>query len=281
MLKFIKIITISQSQGEFMNFLAIDKVIKNKTHIMNNLHSHAHYELYFLTQGQRTYFFHNTLYNLQAPACIIIPPFTLHKTEGGAYERFNINVLPKNLNDIEQGFLQNKSTCPLSFENKTWNAIICILNLLLKLQENNDNLNEYMSHALFDTIIAFISDTKQTTDAFHSNESLPVILLKIMDYFDRHYKEKITLDSLSTEFFISKNTIIYNFKKHFNTSPMNYLLDIRISKAKKLLLSKQKISIEKLSELCGFSSANYFTECFKQKEGISPTAFRKFLFQEK
>lgn len=265
-----------------MKFLAIDKVVKNKTHIMNNLHSHAHYELYFLTQGQRTYFFHNTLYNLQAPACIIIPPFTLHKTEGGAYERFNINVLPKNLNDIEQSFLQNKSTCPLSFDNKTWNTVISILNLLLELQkkDDNDNYNEYMSHALFDSIIAFISNAKQITTTFHSTESLPVILLKIMDYFDQHYQERITLDSLSTEFFISKNTIIYNFKKHFDTSPMNYLLNIRISKAKKMLLSEQKISIEKLSELCGFSSANYFTECFKQKEGISPTAFRKFLFQE-
>lgn len=258
----------------------IEKVVKNTTHTMNTLHSHAHYELYFLTQGQRTYFFHNQLFNLRAPACIVIPPFSIHKTEGGAYERFNINILPKNLNDIEQNILQNKSILPLSFEKKDWNTITSILNLLLELQESDDKYNNFMLRSLFDSILTFINSTKTAPEISTSTQSLPVILLKIMDYFDKHYQEKISLNTLSAEFYISKNTIIYNFKKHFDISPMEYLLNIRITKAKNLLLSTHKISVEKISALCGFSSSNYFTECFKQKEGCTPTAFRKFLFQE-
>lgn len=266
-----------------MKFLMIDKVEQKKEHTMNILHSHSHYEIYVLTKGQRTYFFYNVLYTIKAPACIVIPPFLMHKTEGGGFERYNINVLPKYLDETEKAILQSKAALPITLSENDNKAMLCLLELLSEFQNQNeqdDPYKEYMSRACFNSILALINKNAATPHEMPPTTSLPQLLLKIIDYFNKHYQEKITLDVLANEFFVSKTTVMYNFKKHMNLSPMDYLLNVRLSKAKELLLSPQKISIEKMSELCGFSSANYFTECFKRKEGMPPTEFRKFIFQE-
>lgn len=280
MLKYIKIITILQKAKNFMKFLMVDKVVQKDSHTMNILHSHSHYEIYILTKGQRTYFFYNTLYTIKAPACIVIPPFVMHKTEGGGYERYNINVLPKYLDETEKGLLQSKAIIPISLPENDNKTVLRLLELLMEFQEQDERYNEYMSRACFNSILSIINKNAAAPQELPPTTPLPPLLLKMIDFFNHHYQEKITLDVLSNEFFVSKTTVIYNFKKHMNLSPMDYLLNVRLSKAKELLLSPQKISIEKMSELCGFSSANYFTECFKRKEGMPPTEFRKFIFQE-
>ena len=59
-----------------------------------------------------------------------------------------------------------------------------------------------------------------------------------------------------------------------NCSPIDFLLNVRLNKAKEMLLHTKK-SVGDVSEACGFSSANYFGLIFKQKEGLSPANYRK------
>ena len=63
-------------------------------------------------------------------------------------------------------------------------------------------------------------------------------------------------------------------------SPIDYLLNVRLTKAKELLLSSKK-SIGEISEECGFSSANYFGLIFKQKEKLSPANYKKYQNEKK
>jgi AraC-like DNA-binding protein len=56
---------------------------------------------------------------------------------------------------------------------------------------------------------------------------------------------------------------------------MDYLLMLRLSKAKEELMNTEK-SIKEISESCGFSSPNYFSLIFKRKENISPGNYRKY-----
>ena len=264
-----------------MDFIALDKAATQEHHTMNSFHSHSHYEIYLLTEGERTVFFYNTLYTFRAPACIIIPPFIMHKTEGYGYERFNINVFPQYLDESEKALLTKYALSPLTFPKRDSATILHLLELFLERQENGDELSKYMIRSFFNCILAFISQNSTVSTDTQTSTKLPVILLKILDYFQAHYSEKITLDLLEEKFFVSKKTVIYNFKKYLNESPIDYLLQIRLMKAKELLLSPQKMSIETIAERCGFSCANYFTECFKDKESMPPTAFRKLIFQEK
>lgn len=64
------------------------------------------------------------------------------------------------------------------------------------------------------------------------------------------------------------------FKEVYKVSPMQYLNDLRIETAKKLLLSTG-LSIKEISEQCGFNSPFYFSNVFKAKFGRSPARYRE------
>ena len=85
-----------------MNFIEIEQSTKTEEWSMIDLHSHSHYEIYFLEKGNRTFFLSSELYRLSAPVLIIIPPHTLHKTEGSAFARYNINVSEDYLDDFQK-----------------------------------------------------------------------------------------------------------------------------------------------------------------------------------
>lgn len=64
------------------------------------------------------------------------------------------------------------------------------------------------------------------------------------------------------------------FVQKYHTSPKQYILDIRIQKAKQLLTDSFHTA-STIAELCGFSSLYSFSRCFKEKVGVSPTEYAK------
>ncbi len=258
-----------------MNFIEIEKSIKNEEWSMMDLHSHSHYELYFLQKGNRTFFLSNALYRLTAPVLIIIPPHTLHKTEGSAFARYNINVSEDYLDEFQKHVLQEKALSVIKLTNEQNNLFECVFD-----QINTVNKRQKFSDAIIRTLFSYLilqinNLSAETLSSSVSKESsVPPLILKVIDYLNEKYMENLPLSHLCEKFFVSKGTLIYNFNKYMKCSPIEYLLSIKIAKSKEFLQKTNK-SISEISELCGFSSANYFGLIFKQKEKISPLAYRK------
>ncbi len=64
------------------------------------------------------------------------------------------------------------------------------------------------------------------------------------------------------------------FTKHFGISPKQFIIDLRIQRAKQLL-SEGVLSVAAISEQCGFSNPYHFCRLFKQRTGITPSEYRK------
>lgn len=258
-----------------MAYIEIEKSIKTDDWSMLELHSHKHYEIYFLERGKRTLFLSNVLYELSGPSIVIIPPRVVHKTEGGPFARHNVNVSPEYLNAYQKATLEQKSLKIINLNDEQKNVL---LNLFKKAYEVNkaDKNFDYKMNALF-TYGIFLLDgvfpTKKQPKTLSPN-ALPPTMLKILDYVNSHYDEDLTLDFLSSKFFISKSTLIYNFKKYTDRSPIDFLLSVRLTKARQLLVTTNK-SVDEVARDCGFSSANYFGLIFKKKESVSPLTYRK------
>ena len=71
---------------------------------------------------------------------------------------------------------------------------------------------------------------------------------------------------------ISESYLRKLFIQHYSTTPKQYILDLRIQKAK-LLLTDFPVSVTDIAEKCGFSSVYHFCKAFKARTGVSPTQY--------
>ena len=99
-------------------------------------------------------------------------------------------------------------------------------------------------------------------------------LQDIKSYLDENWQKKIALDELAEMFYINKYYLARLFKNQYGSSILNYVMDQRITQAKKMLRFTDK-QIEVIGRDCGFDDANYFTRMFKKVEGNSPSEYRK------
>lgn len=103
---------------------------------------------------------------------------------------------------------------------------------------------------------------------------------RAVGYVEENYKDwELNIEKISAHLHYSPNYFSSMFKKETGTAFMNYLANYRIDKAKELLVSSDLKNFEIAMEV-GFSSANYFSFCFKKVVDLSPTAYRKSLIND-
>ena len=72
---------------------------------------------------------------------------------------------------------------------------------------------------------------------------------------------------------MNANYLSHLYKRETGKAFTSYLKEYRINKAKELLLNT-KLSISDIAYDVGFNDAHYFTICFKEVTGVTPTKFR-------
>lgn len=99
-------------------------------------------------------------------------------------------------------------------------------------------------------------------------------LLPILQYIDKHYTEKIQIAELSKIIHVCDDRMIRLFKEVTGETPVEYILNLRVEHALKLLM-EDNLSIAEIAEKTGFGSATYMTRVFKQKLGITPGKYKQ------
>ncbi len=94
------------------------------------------------------------------------------------------------------------------------------------------------------------------------------------DYMKAYYDANITLEDICAEIHVSKYHFIRLFKENTGRTPHEYLLGIRLSKARQLLETGE-CSIAEAAKLCGFVNAGHFSAAFKRFVGMPPSVYRK------
>lgn len=89
------------------------------------------------------------------------------------------------------------------------------------------------------------------------------------DYMEQNYREKITVEELALRSGYSASHFSRVFSQVYDTSPIQYVNQIRIMHAKNLLRTGQ-YTLAEIAQACGFSNVYYFSRCFKQITGTTP-----------
>lgn len=118
-------------------------------------------------------------------------------------------------------------------------------------------------------IIRGMLKVKTKTDTFSNKFEIQ----KIIEYMQQNYSNKLTNSNLAKQLNMSESHFIRLFKNETGTTPIEYLVKLRIVKAKKLLKSNSK-NITEISMLCGFNSSSHFSSSFFKHEKISPSEYQ-------
>lgn len=177
----------------------------------------------------------------------------------------------KNLQSNDENnafFLSDRTVCKNGEQYRIKNTIKVEnkLNLMLKTFEANRSLE--LKCYFYEMLLMFFEDTINYMD----NVSIYKRIERIIDYIHKNYNKKISVPDLSKQCGVSNSYFIREFSKYTGVSPMQYIIDIRINNAKKLLLL-QEHSIKEIAAIVGFNDEMYFSKQFKKNIGISPSEY--------
>ena len=101
----------------------------------------------------------------------------------------------------------------------------------------------------------------------------------ITRYLQEHLAEDISLSVLAEQFHLNSQYISQLFKSEIGVNFLAYLTNIRMERAKKLLLSTS-LSVAEVAEQSGYGDYRVFTKVFKKSEGITPSQYRRDFLEE-
>ena len=113
----------------------------------------------------------------------------------------------------------------------------------------------------------------------HIQEDLPSPQLtarKILNYIKENYAHQIKIEDIAKNNNISRNYLYTMFKNEFGVSPKEYLLSLRLEKAKDLLQDTScDLTVGQIAFATGFTDPLYFSRIFRKKTGITPQQYKK------
>ena len=237
----------------------------------STLHTHNCTELFYVTKGNGNFQINNEIFPVKADDLIIVNPMITHTEQGIKGQTFEYIVM-----GIEDFILQNTNGKGYFFSNYydyKHEVLFYLKTLMIEAKRKEEGYQQMCQCLLEELVINIVRRANIRVEIAHV-ESKNKLCVTIENYIDAHFKEDISLDTLSQVTYVSKYHIVHAFKENKCIAPINFLIQKRIEEAKQLLINTN-LQVSEIAGIVGFSSLAYFTQAFKKHEQISPGKFRK------
>lgn len=236
-------------------------------------HAHSYTELFYIVGGDGQFLINERIFPVHSHQLVIVNPNIIH-TEV-SYEARPLEYIVLGIEGLE---LTNPGSdeaayCIYSFPENN-GVLTCMQHVFHEMQECKPEYQTaclaYMDIILVQLMRSTGVSVTQASSRFPANRQCA----SVRQYIDLHYKENITLDLLAEKVSINKYYMAHAFKREYGVSPINYLIARRIQEGKRLLIETD-LSLSQIASVLGFSSSSYFSQSFRNAEGITPTEYRK------
>lgn len=239
----------------------IFQIVRNRK-LSDIYHSHDFYEFMIVVNGNCTKIINGEEVTTPKGSYIMLCPDDSHKFIKQSND-INIIALSVKKEEAENFFSAFGLTEPFSFFK------IQLTVSQLQFLTDFHNLKSESDYKFFlSKLIKLYIDSKE------KENSLPAALDFAIKEMQKHKNLKSGIESLAILSGYSKTHLTRLLKKHLNTTPHEFILNLRLNEAYNSLLSTD-INIEDLSAELGYESFSHFQKIFKKKYGITPSALRK------
>jgi AraC-like DNA-binding protein len=257
-----------------------------KSHAVTNPHRHFHlwWEILYIVSGERTFFYAGRTLHITAGTILCIAPGVLHRALNPPGEDCCLYyVFFDQGEDTERkdSFLFNQLLPVLESCDPCIGLLPDIQNFITGLfrRLGNELLQQQDGYKLMSwSLLQEIMVTVSRQHAVLGTAVQPVSemnrhVVAIIDYLNAHYREEISLSSVSSVFGLSEGYVSRTFKSATHFSFVEYVNSLRITKCCNLL-STTNLAVSDIASSCGFGSLTQFGRCFRLFTGKSPREYR-------
>lgn len=107
-----------------------------------------------------------------------------------------------------------------------------------------------------------------------------VLVKRIIHYLSTQYAEPLSIESMAETIGFSRAYLSRVFKRHTGMTPVTFLLQLRLDKARRLLRERRELTVEQIAASVGFQDPLYFSKQFRRFYGMPPTAYRESMLKQ-
>ena len=259
--------------------------IRDKLNLQFEYHHHDFNKIIIFIEGDVTYMIEGKSYRLKPWDVVFINANDIHKpiiNHNQYYERIVIWIKPEfifrhnhNSDNLFTCFdITNKNKCNILRVNLLeLKEMKFLINRIKDNEVNNDFGKSILSNAMFLEFMVMINRIFLTREKNKDIENLKYDerIDAILEYINSNLNRSISIDEISSKFFISKHHLMRKFKSTIGESIHNYIIKKRLILAKTYM--KQGLKMKDISEKCGFNEYSTFARAFKRTYGVYPKQY--------
>ncbi|USB34326.1 AraC family transcriptional regulator [Paenibacillus sp. YPG26] len=155
-------------------------------------------------------------------------------------------------------------------------AIPGLLKSVLRAFRKNSSHADLTSLGCLYMIMAEAEEKLRVQSGYASGKSrVQQVVKQMIQYMSSQYAYPVSIEQMSASMGYNRAYLSRIFKQQIGVSPVSYLLQLRMDKARELLRDRPELSIEQVAASVGLPDALYFSRQFSRLQGRSPSSYRK------
>lgn len=266
--------------------------IMDARHHPNHISIHDEFELVYLQEIDRgTFYIDDKTINVRTNDLILIKPriphylkvectrpcrfivlkFSFAKTDEEKISNISVNDFLSFISD------SNDNGGFFTISSNYCSNIATIMQQIMHEDKAPDGESNFLRSLLTMELFVWLSRSLRTqweSNLATKGHKLQEILESAKSFIDKNYNADISLSDIAGYVYISTSHFARAFKKYYDISPIQYLLGVRIEKAK-TLLEETNLKVGDIASSVGFSAQQRFNDIFKKHMGLSPSEYRQ------
>jgi AraC-like DNA-binding protein len=240
-----------------------------------SVHYHEYAQLLYVIEGAGTIIIDDATYDMAQHTAAMIIPYSKHAVSSDS--QLTLLVLTFDDTSVHEPMHMewkahyfHKSQL-LKLNPLHGNELRLLLRRLLFEERREDRFSRWAMRIHLHEIMLLLARAESTS---HITDASSLRAERIRHFIDMHYYEAFTSGELAAKMNVSIRHLNATFKEQYRITPMQYLTEVRMSIAKKLLIETDKDIVSICFEI-GFESLPTFYRTFKNIIHLSPNQFRQ------
>ncbi len=275
----------------FIDGISLEHMVRYGKFDMRVKHFHNEYEIFYIIEGERLFFFNNRTFLASKGDLILVDSNLIHMTKSSSdddngHNRIIFYVSKEKMQEFDEKyptlqlvrfFHNHYGVYRLSKQQQE-----DFMDLYYFFKEECKHRKHNYKQAIELKMTFYLLNLTRQID--HQPQELPMSssndkyknIYVIADYLSHHIEDNISLEQLSSQFYLSKYYICHAFKEVTGYTINEYVNIHRIQQAKRYL-EETDDTISDIANRLGYRSITYFERVFKSYMSVSPLRYRKTL----